>query len=170
MSGFAPITGPGGRVIPVVSVPNLEPGLLVRLVADMVEELGDGEYGRWVVGRGIAVCGSRRPVGIRKRRQARDGTNCYANAGALALKDEQYTYCEGYALLAPRDMVARRFTSPFASLSRHAWCLTTASSVVDVTYDHPERGAYLGVALEGGPEAVARLGEKPRSWGPWGPW
>jgi hypothetical protein len=155
------------------STPIADAGLpaedLLLIVGPMTASMGTS-YGDWLVEHGTAALGSPRPPGVRKRRQPASSTSCYMNAANLAMDQEDLTYCEGYVLMAPRDAAARRFISPYASLSQHAWCLSADGTVIDVTYDYPECGAYLGVKLLGGRLAVANTLHTNQAWGPWGPW
>ncbi len=72
------------------------------------------------------------PPGIRRGHPK----ECYANAAALALKDDsELLYAEGYAY-------NNELQWPFV----HAWCVVDGR-VVDNTLHHPEDFDYLGILI-----------------------
>lgn len=60
---------------------------------------------------------------------------CYQNAGSLALSDDRFTYCEGFA--------QRAGLFPM----HHAWCLDEQGQVVDPTWEFNAQDRYFGVAI-----------------------
>jgi hypothetical protein len=60
---------------------------------------------------------------------------CFSNAAQLAIEyPDRFIYVEGYA----------QSIMPTA----HAWCVTQEGTVVDPTWDSPERCAYVGIPFD----------------------
>lgn len=84
----------------------------------------------YVVQRGLVCRAERLPADIARgpKRQ------CYGNAMKLAFANAKgLAYVEGYAL------------STVGIAAAHAWCITEDQTVIDPTWDEPERCAYLGI-------------------------
>jgi hypothetical protein len=64
---------------------------------------------------------------------------CYKNATMAMLEDHTLDYVEGIAY-APAVGASIGFL--------HAWCVTKDGTVVDPTWDHPEKGRYFGVKYD----------------------
>lgn len=70
------------------------------------------------------------PASIRRKK----AKECFANALTLCAALPGLTYVEGYAV------------SVIPTL--HAWCVTADGTVVDPTWDDPERCAYYGIPFD----------------------
>jgi hypothetical protein len=81
---------------------------------------------------GIGMWGARLPKGMRKLANKM----CFVHAAQLALNDDAFVYCEGYALRQDLGMAFH-----------HAWVLDAerAYRVIDNTWQHPVTGVYLGI-------------------------
>jgi hypothetical protein len=62
---------------------------------------------------------------------------CFKNASAMAVFDERWIYCEGFAIRYALDI----------ALGEHAWVLDAANNceVVDPTWRDTKDGLYLGI-------------------------
>jgi hypothetical protein len=75
---------------------------------------------------------------------------CYTNAGRLALDDDNYTYCEGFAS-------TKQFGIPFA----HAWCIDKQGKVVDPTWK--DGASYFGIKFS--TDFLKQTILKTKTWG-----
>jgi hypothetical protein len=83
-----------------------------------------------VLDQGAEHSAAKRPKGTRKRRNGQ----CYMNSIHLAW-ERGLTYVEGFAC------------SEYGLPTLHAWCIDEHNIVVDPTWLHPERAAYIGVPI-----------------------